>query len=354
MTIIIGRRQVCANTQGLFYDVWRGDMALGRLTHIADAVTASTGNYVEVSLPNASITAGDLLLAFTVLPSGSRTLAWGGTSTGWTVIEGSGSTANGGQSGHTSQLAWKLATNADKDATLRVTPSTGAVKQLLMVAKISGVDPANPVFTSASTFSTLGGTTRNTPDIVGLPAGSREISIVADSVGAGTTQTTWTPPSGFVEARETVTLANGSQASSAAWGDSNVTFSGDGGNRDWISNTSAVWSAWSIGIAEAPSTPLNAGPDQAVEAWSTVTLNGTGIAPFTWTQTAGPAVTLSGTGASRTFVAPGLAAGATLTFSLDDGTVATPDSVTVTVYPATEFYRTAAGAWEPIRPLSLP
>jgi K319L-like, PKD domain len=72
----------------------------------------------------------------------------------------------------------------------------------------------------------------------------------------------------------------------------------------------------------------NAGPDQTVDSGATVTLNGTGSSDpngealtYMWSQTGGPAVTLSdATSPTPTFTAPTLAPGdppATLTFSLD-------------------------------------
>ena len=87
----------------------------------------------------------------------------------------------------------------------------------------------------------------------------------------------------------------------------------------------------------------NAGPDQTVDAGSTVTLEGSGsdtdgvIASHQWAQTAGPAVSLSNAGqASASFVAPEVDAVVTLTFRLtvtdDDGATAS-DEVSVTVQP---------------------
>ena len=113
-------------------------------------------------------------------------------------------------------------------------------------------------------------------------------------------------------------------------------------------------------ISGGPPT-ANAGPDQSVEPWATVTLTGAAstavgtVTGYAWTQTSGPAVTLVGTGSTRTFTAPASAAGATLVFSLvvtdNTGLVSTADTVTVTALPATEFYATA-GAWVPYQNLT--
>lgn len=114
----------------------------------------------------------------------------------------------------------------------------------------------------------------------------------------------------------------------------------------------------SIRAAVTGAAPVaNAGPDQyAVEPWSTVTLTGAAstddgtITTYAWSQTAGPAVALSGTGATRTFTAPPSMDGSTQTFSLtvtdNTGLISTPDTVVVTVLPATEFMR-KNGVWVP-------
>lgn len=95
----------------------------------------------------------------------------------------------------------------------------------------------------------------------------------------------------------------------------------------------------------------NAGLNQVdVEPYATVTLNGSdsydedgSITTYTWTQTAGPTVTLTGASSSpvRTFTAPAVEAGTSLTFSLvvSDGTTSSAaDTVDVAVLNHNEFY----------------
>lgn len=102
---------------------------------------------------------------------------------------------------------------------------------------------------------------------------------------------------------------------------------------------------------------VTAGTDQtSVEPWATVTLTATvssGTATsYTWTQAGGTPVTLTGTGATRTFTAPPSADGSSLLFSLTAanaaGLVSTPDTVVVSVLPVTEFAK-VGGAWSPRR-----
>lgn len=120
-------------------------------------------------------------------------------------------------------------------------------------------------------------------------------------------------------------------------------------------------SATEIGpVAGGSNTPptANAGSDQNVDPWDTVTLNGSGssdsdgtIASYVWTQTGGtPTVALSGSGHSRTFEAPGTIGGTSLTFELevtdDDGDSDT-DTVVVNVSTGDLFY--FDGTWKGVR-----
>jgi hypothetical protein len=92
---------------------------------------------------------------------------------------------------------------------------------------------------------------------------------------------------------------------------------------------------------------VNAGGDQVdIRPFATVTLTAIpsdpdGTTPtITWEQTNGsPSVTLSGSGVSRTFVAPATRNGCTLTFQVtaDDGLATATDTVSIVVIPQAEW-----------------
>lgn len=113
-----------------------------------------------------------------------------------------------------------------------------------------------------------------------------------------------------------------------------------------------------IGVYTAPANQAptaNAGPDQAdIEPYTTVSLSGTDsdsdgtVVTRTWRQISGTSVSLSGSGASRTYTAPGTIAGDTLVFGYkvtdNDGTDSLEDTVSHTILPVTE--RAAIGGSE--------
>lgn len=107
---------------------------------------------------------------------------------------------------------------------------------------------------------------------------------------------------------------------------------------DWALGNTAT----ELSTATSNSVPIaSAGASQVVDPGATVTLNGSGsydldgsIAAYTWQQSSGAAVTLSGSGASRTFTAPsteGSVLDFTLTVTDNGGAISTPDTVRVTV-----------------------
>lgn len=214
-------------------------MAVGQLTHLAETATLASSNSASATVPNdGSVAVGDLLLAACVMPSGSRTFAISGGAGAWTSL------GTAMQSGHTSQVWWRIAASGDLGATITVTPSTGGIRQVLLLGKVSGASTV----TSASNTS-ASATTKTTPSLGSVAAGSREVSVVWDSRGAATPQTAaWTAPAGETRRAQAFTTS-GSGASSGAWGDSDATVSGTIGSRVWTADVSALGSAWTLAVA---------------------------------------------------------------------------------------------------------
>jgi len=112
----------------------------------------------------------------------------------------------------------------------------------------------------------------------------------------------------------------------------------------------------SAGSNQAPT--VNAGGDQVdIRPYATVTLTAIASDPdgttptVTWAQTNGsPSVTLSGSGAVQTFVAPATRGGCTLTFqaTADDGFLTATDAMTVVIIPQAEW-AVSSGAEVPMQ-----
>lgn len=86
---------------------------------------------------------------------------------------------------------------------------------------------------------------------------------------------------------------------------------------------------------------VDAGADRTVAAGTVVTLQGNGASTTSgFVQTSGPPVTLTGTGPSQTFVAPGVAANTQLGFTYSTSTAS--DAVVITVTPATLAFTAVA------------
>ncbi len=96
-------------------------------------------------------------------------------------------------------------------------------------------------------------------------------------------------------------------------------------------------------FAPAPPPAADAGPDQTVSVGALVTLNGSGSSDpdgnlplsYTWTQTGGPTVTLSGATTATPSFTPTTTGVYTFTLVVTDslGLASAPDSTVITVPP---------------------
>lgn len=97
--------------------------------------------------------------------------------------------------------------------------------------------------------------------------------------------------------------------------------------------------------APAPTDTANAGADQSVPAWATVSVTGTGSAAGSWSVVSGNA-TLTGSGATRSFTAvPSDAFGGTATVVLRYTVGTASDDVTITIGPASLLHN-IGGVWK--------
>lgn len=134
---------------------------------------------------------------------------------------------------------------------------------------------------------------------------------------------------------ETVTYTQETLATPQASGDTTVTY---------INSQTSNGAGQLIGIV--PTSLVSAGADQAdIEPWTTVTLAGTGTG--SWSQVSGASVTLSGSGAIRTFTAPPSLSAQTLVFDYGG------DQVSIGILPATEAMY-SGGQWVPVRLIRQP
>lgn len=280
-----------------------------------------------------------------------------------TVTGFSGWTARETPSSHTSTgdvwLYSKTVGSGDSGDT--VTGSLSATQKWHAIAVVvDGLEDKAPVFTQTSSLSSTPGV----PAITPVTNDCTDVVVVGLIGGSGTGALAMTPPSGFTEDVEDSSASGGNEVAVYA---AHKVLSGQAGVSQGsttlgVSPTARAY-AFRVTVKPAVTAEANAGPDQTVSAYATVLLDGTGstqanLTTYTWTQTAGPTVTIETTIAGvATFTAPATVAGASLTFQLvttdNVGHNSSPDSVTITVQPHTTFHL-ASGGPQPVRLLQLP
>lgn len=183
--------------------------------------------------------------------------------------------------------------------------------------------------TATTTVATSVTSTLNNTLVLGV-FGERTSAAETDVSGvSGATKYAYLYDSSYASI-ETVTYTQETLATPQASGDTTVTY---------INSQTSNGAGQLIGIV--PTSSASAGVDQAdIEPWTTVTLTGTGVG--SWSQVSGVSVTLSGSGATRTFTAPPSLSTQTLVFDYGG------DQVNIGILPATEAMY-SGGQWVPVR-----
>ena len=236
----------------------------------------------------------------------------------WSSTNATTCTASGGWTGTkaTSGSEVSAALVANTSFTLACTGAGGTASASASVT----VTPLLPLITLSANPTTI------------ATGGSSTLSWITQNANSCTASAT-PANAGWSGGRAT----SGSQSTGALTATTSFTLSctGAGGTAQQTATVSVV----------SNSAPIaNAGADSAVVSGSQVTLSGAAssdpdgtIASYAWTQTAGPAVTLSTSGSNATFTAPTVAVNTVLTFQLivtdNLGAQSVPDTVNVTVQP---------------------
>lgn len=316
----------------------------------AGALT-SAGSSVTVTLATGATGSGIYdVFAVTVQGAGVSTA----TPSGWTLID---DCLDG--SGVDIRTYGRRRTGTDP-STVAVTITGGTSQAGWAAAAYNGVH-VNPAFGTPTQLATaVVQTAINVPALTTTKTGSYRI--VTSGLGSGSSSFD-VMPSGYTQVAQNAggkrtILAHAANASAGTTAASSFTVSAA------VRGATSHFELWPASLTnEAPT--ANAGVDQTVEPWSTVTLTGAGssdpdgsVASYAWAQLSGATVTLSSSSAvSPTFTAPAAEAGNTLVFGLtvtdDSGTASAQDSVTVTVLPATEFCLSAGGVWTPMQTVTL-
>lgn len=303
----------------------------------------------------ANVVDGDLLLAYALFRNTGASIT---PPAGWTLIGAQETTA------FTEATYYRGVPSAASETATSYTFATSSTagRANLIIARATGVNLTTPLqVVGAWAVGSAGVVTMASLNATGA---GQLVAVASRNNGSGTASpATW---SGALVTAASI-LSGTSSVTETYMAQQAITSSGATGTRTATLSPQTA-TAGQMFILNPLVTNIgptaNAGPDQAnSEPYSVVTLDGSGstdpdgtITTYAWTQTSGVAVTLSSASAQKpTFTAPATMDGSDLVFSLvvtdNSGAVSTPDTVTVSVLPHNEWYR-SGGAWVSVQGLA--
>lgn len=309
-----------------------------------DSINATTR---IITVP-AGVQDGDFILLVVTYAGGSTT----NSATGLTGLI----KVNDNQySGISSAVYYKQnALASDANTAIAVTLSS-SLRTSLVCLVFRGVSTSGSPFDVNMRSGGLYGSAVLTPDAITSSVSSLHLQIAS---GSKTTifDTPWNAPEtlGTVVDAYTSGAVTGNSGVAIGWASAESQSNTSVGGDVWVPPASVNWATWTLSLdsgslGTAPA--VSAGTNSSVAAGAATTLTGTATGPtptsWVWTQTAGPVVMLSGSGATRTFTAPTSQTNETITFSLQAYSNSIPSnlaSLTVSV-GAHKWWSLKNNAW---------
>lgn len=314
-------------------------------------VASSTGGYSGTSGPSVAASwtplENDLVIVFigstSTVANGSGVAGW--TDTGIGIVDP-------GDSSCALKSVWHLVTageeavNTTSWSLVNLFSGSETGRYLMIVCR--GVDASSPIDAVGSWFQD---TTDNSAELAAVGSDVDNGSLVVRCIISDGANRTFTTPAGhtwlqnggsnnggwlgYLNTPTAVGVATPAAATTMSTGDEAISFS------------VAVRMAAGDPVAEAGNDQTGIVPGQTVLLDASSSTDDGTIIGYGWVQIAGnPTVTLSGSGATRTFTAPPTLLGTLLTFQVtvtDDDDNTDADTCTVTIIPASIRIMTASG-----------
>lgn len=323
-------------------------MALSTPTGAGNVTTASSGAGSTITLTKPSnIANGDLLVAALYWRNASGTPT---PPSGWSLLGVLNTTFE-----TFGLYAKPIPTASGEPADYAWSINTGTQRIAGVMCRVLGANLSAVQDSYGSLAAYTGTTSVVLPAVTTVAADTLLVGYAINNANTTGTPSAFTGP-GSMTTVGTVSADNGTSATSSIWVGSQVlSAAGATGTRTATMSPAAANSGGIMvaitGIPAATSPP-DLGPARTVNSQDSVTvtasITGT-VSAWAWSQTAGPTVTLSGSGASRSFTAPATMDGAAITLQAiaTIGGVDSPaGSVTVSVR-AHQWWVKRSGGWQP-------